>query len=96
MGDGSDSPTNFTIILDTGDDPNNVLTIGLSGNVDNDGDGKYETFMWFPDTDSSRRISVVIVGRGSVVIDVPDGVTYQATDREFFGHIAWFMWAEDR
>ena len=91
VGDGSDSPTNFTIILDTGDDPNNVLTIGLSGNVDNDGDGKYETFMWFPDTDSSRRISVVIVGRGSVVIDVPDGVTYQATDREFFGHIAWFM-----
>ena len=46
VGDGSDSPTNFTIILDTGDDPNNVLTIGLSGNVDNDGDGKYETFMW--------------------------------------------------
>lgn len=84
-GDGSGGVNDYAIILDTGDDPNNVLTLTVSANAGNG------TFMWLPEFSSSRHISVIIVGRGSVVIDVPDGVTYQATDREFFGHIAWFM-----
>lgn len=87
VGDGSDDPTNFTIILDTTDDPEHVLTLELQGNS---GKGS-NTFRWLPDNDTSRRISIIVVGRGSVVINIPDGVTYQATDREFFGHISWFM-----
>ena len=83
-GSGSEV-TDYSIILDTGDDPEHVLTLRVEANASGN------TFMWLPDFSSSQHISVVIVGRGSVVIDVPDGVTYQATDREFFGHIAWFM-----
>lgn len=84
--EGSGSEVNdYSIILDTGDDPEHVLTLRVEANASGN------TFMWLPDFSSSQHISVVIVGRGSVVIDVPDGVTYQATDREFFGHIAWFM-----
>lgn len=84
--EGSGSKVNdYSIILDTGDDPEHVLTLRVEANASGN------TFMWLPDFSSSQHISVVIVGRGSVVIDVPDGVTYQATDREFFGHIAWFM-----
>ena len=84
--EGSGSEVNdYSIILDTGDDPEHVLTLRVEANASGN------TFMWLPDFSSTQHISVVIVGRGSVVIDVPDGVTYQATDREFFGHIAWFM-----
>ena len=55
--------------------------------------GVDDTFMWYPEASPSggKTITILTVGQGTLVIDVPDGVTYQASDQEFFGHIAWFM-----
>lgn len=84
---------NLTIIIDTGDDPNGVRTLGVQANCDRV--GIPNTFMWFPDArgSGSQKITILTVGQGTLLIDVPDGVTYQATDQEFFGHIAWYMMA---
>lgn len=88
---GDSSVNNLTIIIDTGDDPTGVRTLSVQPNCDRI--GIPNTFMWNPDArgSGSQTITVLTVGQGTLVIDVPDGVTYQATDQEFFGHIAWFM-----
>lgn len=78
----------LTIVIDTGDDPENVRKISVTPNCS---DGK--TFRWRPDDSNldAKLMNVVVVGQGSLVIDVPDGVTYEATNQEFFGHIGWYM-----
>ncbi len=74
-----------TIIIDTGD-ADTVRTITLSANC---ADG--ESFSWCPETVlEGRNVNVLTVGKGTLVVDVPEGVRYQSTDQEFFGHIGWF------
>lgn len=87
--------TDHAIIIDTGDDPNNVYTIRVKGLYDLDGDssnGK-ETFMWYPYPayNSAVRMNVLVKGRGSVVIDVPEGVVYQDVNQVKFMHYDWWL-----
>ena len=92
-----------TIVIDTGDDPDNVITIkasDISG-----GDGIFSWFYdnlesWNPsspmhtptgDLNDKRKRSVLVFGRGTVLIDVPNGITYQDAGSQFTGHIGWWL-----
>lgn len=88
---GSMASSNLSIVIDTGDDPDNIRTLSVKANCDDI--GIPDTFMWYPEARASggKTISVITVGCGTLVVDVPEGVTYQTTDQEFFGHIGWFM-----
>lgn len=61
----------YRLIIDTGNDPNNVYTIRLKGYLDG---GK--TFSWCPDY-WNVPVWVINRGKGSVVFEVEDGVTYE-------------------
>ncbi len=54
---------------------------------------RYENvFQWAPGAGMdafNHAVNVFIVGEGTVVIDVPEGVTYQATNQEYVGHLDW-------
>lgn len=91
--DGFGTSVNLTIVIDTGDDPNGFRYLSVEPNCDDI--GVSNTFMWYPEASPSggKVINIVTVGCGTLVIDVPEGVTYQASDQEFFGHIGWFMMA---
>lgn len=65
------SSESYKLVIDTGDDPNNVFTIRLQGYLDG---GK--TFSWCPNY-GDYATWVVVRGKGSVVFEVPDGVTYE-------------------
>lgn len=65
----SDQP--YKLIIDTGNNPENVFYIRLKGYLDG---GK--TFSWCPYY-GDYAIWVVVRGKGSVVFEVPDGVTYE-------------------
>lgn len=91
--DGTNSGVNnLTVVIDTGDDPNNQYFIKVLSNRDFDGDGKKESFSWYPYTahNSSVNISVLVRGKGNVVIDIPDGVVYQDMTNVLFMHETWF------
>ena len=82
-----------TIIFDTGDDPDGQLVVRLGKNNYNwDGVGGADAFCWAPERENGmlEYINILTIGCGSLVIDVPAGVNYQATNQEFMGHIAWF------
>lgn len=89
---GNTSCNHIALIIDTGDDPDNVMTIRVSPNRDFDGDGVNESFSWypFPAHDSSVYMSVLVKGRGSLVVDIPKGVTYQDERDVVFMHYNWF------
>ncbi|MDE6729001.1 MAG: hypothetical protein K2J80_13860 [Oscillospiraceae bacterium] len=100
------------IIIDTGDDPNNIMTIKLS---DVTGNGEFTWFMdrevhtnvisWWPyeaevtygpfkPTNSMPNHGnrmVLVKGRGTVLIDVPKGITYQDVAYQFTGHVGWWL-----
>jgi len=79
----------FTIIINTGSREDDVRKLRVSPNC---GDGK--TFSWLPNADKGGNVvNIITIGNGTLEIDVPEGVTYQSTDHEFFGHISWFMMA---
>lgn len=84
-----------TVVIDTGEDPNNVFTIRVKANRDIDGDGVNETFSWYPvyNNGGSAYLEMLILvkGRGTVVVDIPEGVTYQDSDRQDFLHYGWFL-----
>lgn len=95
---------NFTLVIDTGEDPENIFTIGLQANrvMAGDTSGEKTVFCWYPrdlttgaagwkQTGNSQNFQVLVMGRGSVVIDVPKGVTYQDDDRFQFKHYGWFV-----
>ncbi|MGN0670800.1 MAG: hypothetical protein ACI4JZ_09645 [Oscillospiraceae bacterium] len=92
---GNGGVNDFTLIIDTGDDPDNVYTIRVLANRDMNGDGKNETFSWFPENavDGTDRFKILVKGRGSVVIDVPEGVTYQDMHRMQVSHYNWWVLA---
>lgn len=84
------------IIIDTGDDPNNIMTIKLS---DVTGDGG---FSWFVDREGDQLKTclgiinnnmrlVLLKGRGTVLIDVPSGITYRDSGGTMTGHVAWWL-----
>lgn len=95
-------PNNLTLIIDTGDDPDNVYTIEVKANRDYlYNDGKNDTFCWYPyntynsssswQNNTNVPFQVLVMGRGSVVIHVPDNVIYQDDDRFVFMHYGFFL-----
>lgn len=97
---GNYAYNNLALIIDTGEDEDNVYTIRVQANRDflkADGtpgkDGVKETFSWYPlETQNSSTIMTVLVkGRGSVVVDVPPGVTYQDLSFLKFMHYGWYL-----
>lgn len=79
----------FFIIVDTGDDPDNVYTIQVQANRTYNGEKKY--FSWSGEKGDSVRPIVLVKGRGSVVIDVPAGVIYQDVDDGVLCHYNWWI-----
>lgn len=83
-----------TLVVDTGEDENNVYTLRLMANRDDDNDGKKETFSWLPaEHGLSVTAHVLVKGRGSLVVDVPEGVIYQDQGGTTFMHYGWFLLA---
>lgn len=81
----SDTDNGFKIIIDTGNDPNNVYTIRLKGYLDG---GK--TFSWFPRKEFETNMWVLLRGKGSVRFEVPNGVNYENwSGRTFVMHEDW-------
>lgn len=85
-----DNQTPRTIVIDTGDDPNNIITIQVKGNY---GAGN-KTFMWFPesiyDLNSYSGRNVILKGRGTVLVDIPKGITYQDNCTQYIMHYGWW------
>ncbi len=101
---------NLTLVIDTGDDPNNVYTIRVKGNRNYlPGDIAKETFCWYPRNtyvnpyynppgDKSTwagnggnvPFQILVMGKGSVLFDVPKGITYQDDDHLKVMHYGWF------
>lgn len=92
---GNNSFYDMTLIIDTGDDPDNIYTIRVSANRDLDGDNINETFCWHPlgvtPSSGDPRLKILVKGRGSVLIDVPEGVTYQDSTFVKTAHYNWFI-----
>lgn len=86
---GNSADYAYTILIDTGDDPDNQYFLKVLPNEDNDGDGKNETFCFKGTTD--KRLSVIVKGKGSVVIDVDAGVTYRDWYNSITMHETWFV-----
>ena len=100
------------ILIDTGDNPDNIITIQLS---DVTGNGEFAWFVdhdvnvksWYPyeaEITSSRIMTgkpnrgtrmVALAGRGTVLIDIPKGLTYTDADAQFTGHIGWWLIEEE-
>lgn len=74
--------SSLAIVIDTGN-KGDTRTIQLSNN-----DGS--EFSWCPSTVEHARMNIVTIGDGTLVVDVPEGVRYQSTHQEFFGHIGWY------
>ncbi len=96
--DNGNQYNNITLIIDTGEDEDNTYTIRVQPNRDFTGpggkpDNKKEAFSWYPYSShsTSTYMSILVKGRGSVVVDVPKGVTYQDLDSVKFMHYGWFV-----
>ena len=84
----SDYDNGFKIIIDTGDDPDNLYTIKLTGYLDG---GK--TFSWFPRKEDETNVWVLLRGKGSVRFEVPNGVNYENwSGRTFVMHEDWLSY----
>lgn len=100
-GDGSVGWQDCALVIDTGEDESNVYTIRVKGNYDLDNDklNVKETFSWKPRDNTGTewgpnkgvRMNVIVKGRGSVVVDVPEGVIYQDFDNVRFMHYGWWL-----
>lgn len=94
---------NFTLVIDTGEDPENIFTIGLTANraIAGDSSGAKTMFCWFPRNKANgttsktenmnMKFQILVKGRGSVVMSVPDGVIYQDDHEMVFQHYGWFV-----
>lgn len=106
-----DNMTGQAILIDTGDNPDNIITIKLS---DVTGRGEFSWFVdyvdevheeWWPEYKKTVRKGyytttgminnnmrlVLLKGRGTVLIDVPKGITYQDAGYQLTGHIGWWL-----
>lgn len=66
-----DNGDGFKVTIDTGDDPNNVFVIKLNGYLDGN-----TVFSWSPNY-GDWPVWVITKGKGTVVFEVPDKVTYE-------------------
>lgn len=92
---------NYTIFIDTGDDEENIHYLRVNANYDADGDDVDETFCWNPlgltpfgegsGNVNQKNMNVLVTGRGSLIIDIPSGVTYAGSQYEKFMHYGWFL-----
>ncbi|MDE7229054.1 MAG: hypothetical protein K2N56_01110 [Oscillospiraceae bacterium] len=90
---GNTAFNHLALVIDTGEDEDNIYTIRVKPNRDFDHDNVNETFSWYPfDYNSSSTFMTILVkGRGSVVVDVPKGVTYQDMSFVKFMHYGWYL-----
>lgn len=77
----------LTIILDTGDSDDDILTLRVNGYMDKDGNSGGNIFQWF--RQSCTSCTVLVKGKGSLVIDIPENTIYQDCDRQIFLHQSW-------
>lgn len=86
----------YGIVIDTGEDPDAIFKIQITPNHDYDSENGNETFTWLPlkdaayKSDGSKKPYVLIKGRGTLAIEVPEGTTYQAAHQEAFMHMNWY------
>lgn len=84
---------NHAIVIDTGENETDVRTITLSNNasifVTENGETKEKKFFTWDPT-SEDRTYVITVGKGSLVLNVPEDVVYQENTGVFIGNIGWF------
>lgn len=88
----------YTIIVDTGDSVENVFYLGLSANRTEslDSSTTLDMFAWSPSNNYdysnewNYRTNVIVRGRGSLVMSLPEGVVYQSSTGDFIGHENWF------
>lgn len=83
---GNNAP--LTIIIDTGENPDNIMTLRVKGYLDTSGNFGGNVFKWFHNCCTSNTI--LVRGKGALVIDVAEGTTYQDCDRQQFLHEGWF------
>ncbi len=83
---GGESYIPRTIVIDTGDDDENIITIKLKPNYDS------TKFMWFPEGGANVTVgrNVILKGRGTVLFDIPSGTTYQDIEGQFIMHYGWW------
>ncbi|MBD5129037.1 MAG: hypothetical protein HDT43_03805 [Ruminococcaceae bacterium] len=77
----------LTVILDTGDSEDDVLTLRVHGYMDQNGNNGGNIFQWF--RTSCTSCTVLVKGKGSLVIDIPEDTIYQDCDRQQFVHQSW-------
>ena len=80
------------IVIDTGDDPTDIRNLTVSANLkvwENGSEVLKDCFVWDP-WNGNAKVAVITVGKGTLVLNVPEGVTYQNQQHVFFGHIGWF------
>lgn len=82
---GNNAP--LTVILDTGDSEDDILTLRVHGYMDQYGNDGGNIFQWF--RQSCTSCTVLVKGKGSLVIDIPEGTIYQDCDRQQFLHQSW-------
>lgn len=107
-----DNNTGQNIIIDTGDDDTNIMTIKL---CDSTGSGEFSWFVdrethtnvisWWPyeaevtygpfgtslgNINNHKRL-IVLKGRGTVLLDLPKGVTYQDAGYQVSAHVGWLL-----
>ncbi len=80
---------NTAIVFDTGSDPENQYIVNLIPNRDTDNDGVNDTFIWLP-KNGVQNIGVYTRGKGSLVIRIPNGMTYQDLNFSPTMHETWF------
>ncbi len=89
------SVNDLALVIDTGDDPMNQYIIRVQPNRDYlpDVNNDLDSFSWYPhqDHNSSIDMSIIVRGKGSVVVDIPDGCAYQDMDNVLFMHETWFV-----
>lgn len=78
----------LTIVIDTGDNVDNIMTLRVNGYMDEAGNDGGNIFQWF--RRSCTACLVLVKGKGSLVIDIPEGTTYQDCDRQLFMHHSWY------
>ena len=78
------------IIFDTGDDPKGQFIVNLIPNRDTDGDGTNDTFMWTPKDGSIQNMGIFTRGNGTLVIRIPNGMTYQDLNFGTMMHETWY------
>ena len=86
---GCDGGAGF-IIIDTGDEEDNVFSLHLMANR-NDSSGKKTLFSWTGAKGDNVHIRVLVKGRGSVIIEVDKDAVYQDTDDSILAHYNWWI-----